>query len=297
MGSPITFKAKATGGPAPLQYRFYRLNRQTNAWTLVRDYSPVDTYTWTPIAGEQGSYTIQVWVRGAGSTAAYDSCRSSDTFAIADAPPNIAIVKTETSFPAATGAPITWKAVASGGPGPLEYRFYRFARATNTWTLVQDYGPSNTYTWTPGASDAGHAMSLQAWVRRAGTTVANDAWSSTPDFPDRELRCRDSQHYVRCRRAHARPARRSRGRLPPEAAQARFSTSSGFTACARDSWSMVKDFSASQHVHLDTGTGDAGTYQLQVAMRKAGSTAAAAFGDHDVRSTSWSTRMPPSCPS
>ena len=181
VGSPITFKAKATGGPAPLQYRFFRFNRQTNVWTLVRDYSPVETYTWTPIAGDEGSYNIQVWVRGAGSTAVYDSWRSTDAFSIAAAPPNIAIVKSETLFPTGTGAPITWKAVASGGPGPLHYRFYRFALATSTWTMVQDYGPSNTFTWTPTGGDEGSYV-LQAWVRRAGTTVVYDNWSSTSTF-------------------------------------------------------------------------------------------------------------------
>ena len=58
--------------------------------------------------------------------------RSSDTFAIADAPPNIAIVKTETSFPAATGAPITWKAVASGGPGSARVSLLSTSTAPRT---------------------------------------------------------------------------------------------------------------------------------------------------------------------
>ena len=274
VGSPITFKARATGGPAPLQYRFYRLDRQTNAWTLARDFSPVDSYTWTPTAGQQGSYTIQVWVRGAGSTAAYDTYRSSDTFAIADAPPNIAIVKTETSFPAATGAPITWKAVASGGPGPLEYRFYRLARATNTWTLVQDYGPSNTYMWTPGASEQG-TYALQAWVRRAGTAGANDAWWSTPDF-----QIANSAAVIRSITSDA-------GAPMPAGAPVTWKVAAGggsgalqyqfwLYSAARDSWSMFKDFSASNSFTWVPGLGEAGTYQLQVAIRSAGSTTVAA---------------------
>ena len=274
VGNPITFKAKATGGPAPLQYRFFRLNRQTNVWTLVRDYSPVDTYTWTPIAGDQGSYNIQVWVRGAGSTAAYDSYRSSDTFAIADAPPNIAIVKTETSFPAATGAPITWKAVSSGGPGPLEYRFYRLARATNTWSLVQDFGPSNTYTWTPGANDQG-TYALQAWVRRAGTTVSNDAWWATPDF-----QIANSSAVIRSITSDAGAPMLAGAPVTwkvaagggPGALEYQF----WLYSVARDSRAMIKNFSASPTVTWVPGFGEAGTYQLEVGIRMAGSTTVAA---------------------
>jgi hypothetical protein len=41
--------------------------------TLVRGWSPDKTYTWTPGAGDAGQYQIWVWVRNAGSTAAYDA--------------------------------------------------------------------------------------------------------------------------------------------------------------------------------------------------------------------------------
>jgi hypothetical protein len=275
VGSPITFKAKATGGPAPLQYRFFRLNRQTNVWTLVRDYSPVDTYTWTPIAGDEGSYTIQVWVRGAGSTAVYDSWRSTDAFSIAAAPPNIAIVKSETLFPTGTGAPITWKAVASGGPGPLHYRFYRFALATNTWTMVQDYGPSNTFTWTPTASDEGSYV-LQAWVRRAGTTVVYDNWSSTSTF-----QIANAAAVIRNVTSDAGPPALAGAPIKwtvdatggPGALQYQY----WLYSVTRDSWSLVKDYSTANTFSWTPGPWDAGSYRMQVAVRKEGSPAADAL--------------------
>jgi hypothetical protein len=274
VGSPITFRAKATGGPAPLQYRFYRLNRQTGAWSLLRDYSALDSYTWTPAAGEQGSYTVQVWVRGAGSTALYDTWRSSDTFSIADAPPNIAIVKSETSFPAGTGAPITWRAVASGGPGPLEYRFYRLSRATNQWTLVQDYAPSNSYTWTPSSTDAG-TYAIQAWVRRVGSAQANDAWWSTADFQIANV-----APVIRSITSDAGPPVATGAPVTwrvdagggPGALQYQF----WLYSIARDSWSMVRDFATSNAFSWTPGPWDAGTYQVQVAIRRAGATAAEA---------------------
>jgi hypothetical protein len=46
---------------------------------------------------------------------------------------------------------------------------------------VQPYGSSSSYTWTPGAADAGtHA--LQVWVRSAGSTEVYDAWRGTGMF-------------------------------------------------------------------------------------------------------------------
>jgi hypothetical protein len=270
IGSPITFKARATGGPAPLQYRFFRLNRATGVWTLVRDYSTLDTYTWTPAAGDEGSYNIQVWVRGAGSTAAYDSWRSSDAFSIAAAPPNIALVKSDTLFPTGTGAPITWKAIASGGPGPLEYRFYRYAAATGTWTMVRDYAASNTYTWTPSTSEQGSYV-VQAWVRRAGTTVAFDNWSSTPTFQIQNVAA-----VIRNVTSDAGPPALAGAPITwtvdatggPVALQYQY----WLYSVVRDSWSMVKDYSTANTFSWMPGAWDAGSYRMQVNVRKAGST-------------------------
>ena len=165
VGSPITFKARATGGPAPLEYRFYRFNRVTSTWTMLRDYSPIDSYHLDTHRRRAGIlYTLQVWVRGAGSTAAYDDWRSSDTFAIADGPTQHRDCQTETSFPAASGAPITWKVWRAAVPVRCNFVSIDSPVRPARGRSLQDYGPSNTYTWTPTASDEG-AYVLQAWVQ------------------------------------------------------------------------------------------------------------------------------------
>src|SRR5688572_29845363 len=56
IGQPISWVAAAS---APAEYRFWRLSSGT--WTLVQDYSPLNTYTWTPTAGHTGANEIQVW--------------------------------------------------------------------------------------------------------------------------------------------------------------------------------------------------------------------------------------------
>jgi len=273
-GAPITFKAKASGGPAPLQYRFYRLNRQTNIWTMVRDYSTVDNYTWTPAATDEGSYSVQVWVRRAGSTAAYDLFRTSDAFSIMNVAPAVADFRTTTPLPAGTGTPITWKVSAGGGPGPLQYRFYRLNRATNIWTMVQDFGPSSSYSWTPAAGEVG-TYALQVWVKRPGATGAYEAWSSTPDFA-----ITDALPVIRSVTSDA-------GAPIGADAPVKFTADAtggpgplqyGFSlySVAKDAWSVAQGYTANNAFSWLPGSWDAGSYTLQTSvMRPGGQTAEA----------------------
>ena len=69
-GSPVTWTAVAAGGTAPYTYQFffYDGTRWTSSgWTSSASWS------WTPEA--PGGYTMQVWVRNAGSTANRDTYR------------------------------------------------------------------------------------------------------------------------------------------------------------------------------------------------------------------------------
>jgi hypothetical protein len=272
VGSPITFKASAIGGPAPLQYRFYRFNHQTNVWTLGQDYSPSDSYTWTPAAADEGAHNLQVWVRRAGSSATYDAVRSSDVFSIRNGPPAIASIMANTSFPAGPGTPITWKVSASGGAGPLHYRFYRLNRTTGVWTLVQDYGPSNSYTWTPTATDQG-TYALQTWIRRSGTTVNYESVLGTLDFqignavPIIVSLSSDQGPPVAAGAPVTWTADASGGPGPLQYSFSLYSVE-------RDSWSLVAPFSSTKTFTWRPGPWDVGSYVLQVGVRRPGSTAA-----------------------
>ena len=65
-GTTLTWTAVATGGSGPLHFQFWRYSKQTNAWTMVRDYATGNMYSWTPPTSEKGTYSLQVWVRQAG---------------------------------------------------------------------------------------------------------------------------------------------------------------------------------------------------------------------------------------
>lgn len=280
-GAPITFKAKATGGPGPLEYRFYRFNRQTGAWILEKDYSPIDNFTWTPAASDEGNHSLQVWVRRAGSTATYEAYRTGELFSITtNIAPGVSDIRSTTSFPAGTGTPITWKATAGGGPAPLQYRFYRVDRTTNTWTMVQDYGPSSTYSWTPTAAQAG-TYALQVWVRRPGSTATFEAWNSTPDFT-----IIDAVPVIRGVTSDA-------GTPMGTGAPVKFTADAtggpgplqyGFSLynVAKDAWSAVQGYSSNNTFTWLPGPWDAGSYVLQTSVLRPGAQTAEA-----VRTTSF----------
>jgi hypothetical protein len=180
-GTSITWTAIASGGSAgPLQFKFWRYNQGAGTWTMAQNYSASNTYTWTPSSGDAGTYSLQVWVRSAGSGADYEAFASSGSFTIVSTPVTITSFTANRTFPASTGTAITWTAQATGGSGTLEYKFYRYKYGSG-WTLVQDYGASNTFTWTPGPSETGDYV-LQVWVRSVGSSASYDAYAATDAF-------------------------------------------------------------------------------------------------------------------
>src|SRR5262249_35397409 len=86
------------------------------------------------------------------------------------------------ALPVASGTPVTWTAKTVGGTaGPLLFRFVKYSVTTGTWTLMQDYSTSRTFTWTPSFADAGSHL-LPVWVNSTGSTAPYDAYNTTGYF-------------------------------------------------------------------------------------------------------------------
>jgi hypothetical protein len=79
-GTTIKWTAGATGGTAPLEYQFWR--QDSGIWVMVRDYSAVNSYTWTTTTADVGQHSIQALVRSIGSASAYESQMTSGVFNI-----------------------------------------------------------------------------------------------------------------------------------------------------------------------------------------------------------------------
>jgi len=71
--TPIEWHVAATGGTGPFEYAYWLKSAQTGAWTEVRPYWSNDSYAWTPSAADVGSWTLQVWVRTAGSAQPFEA--------------------------------------------------------------------------------------------------------------------------------------------------------------------------------------------------------------------------------
>jgi hypothetical protein len=173
-GTSVTWTATATGGVAPLQYRFFRYNYGTASWGMVQDYSATATYQWTPAAEDAGSYAMMVHMRNAGATVAYETYAVTTPFTIST-PIVITSLAADRTFPSAPGTTITWTAAATGGVAPLQYRFFRYNYGTASWSMVQDYSATATCVWTPGAGDAG-SYAMMVHMRSAGAPVAYEAY-------------------------------------------------------------------------------------------------------------------------
>ncbi len=179
VGTPIVWSASATGGTPPIQFRFWLLDVNAGIWTILQDYSPLASMTWTPTT--PGSYVVQVWARSTSSAASYEDWRGTGDFLILpSAVPVVFSFTANVAFPATVTNPITWTASAAGGTAPLHYRFWRLRQGVG-WTMVQDYGPSDTFRWTPTSGEDGTYL-LQVWVRSAGSTAAYEAWRGTDYF-------------------------------------------------------------------------------------------------------------------
>ena len=184
----------ARGSIAPLEYKFWRYDDNPGAWIVVREYGPTPEYTWTPGVRDIGLHAVQIWGRGMGSTAAYEGWQSTGYFAVQCGPalrvtsyddfylsdrtpdacttPGCSVAGT-----AVVGSPIALTAAACGANGPLEFQFWRTKVGVTGWSIVQDYSPSEVFTWTPGPAEAGFYV-METRARHAGSTAAYEAYDS-----------------------------------------------------------------------------------------------------------------------
>lgn len=259
-----TWTARVSGGIAPLEFEFWRYD--ADGWHLAQPYGASATYSWTPTTRDVGSHALQVWVRNAGSNAAYDAW-TGVTFTIAP-PGQPAVSITQIGpLPAAGQGSASWQATGSGGTAAREFEFWRFD--AEGWHLAQTYSGTSTYTWSPGAGDAGtHA--IQVWMRSVGSTAAYEAWAATGFFTI----------------APPPPAAVSITQIGPLPAvgkgsvtwQAYGSDSTAprefeFWRLDVDGWHLAQTYSASSTYTWSPGFGDDGSHAIQVWMRSVGSSA------------------------
>ncbi|HEY2433936.1 MAG TPA: M12 family metallo-peptidase [Vicinamibacterales bacterium] len=167
VNTTVLWTAAATGGTAPYTYKFLVYDGAN--WTVAQDWSASNVWSWTPAL--PAAYSVQVWVRNAGSSATYDAWGQA-SFTV-NGPPPLQVTTLSASSPsmAPLGTTVAWTAMAAGGTGPYTYKFLLYDGTS--WTVGRDWSTSNSWNWTPAAA---HAYSLEVWVRNAGSAALYDAW-------------------------------------------------------------------------------------------------------------------------
>jgi hypothetical protein len=177
VGTTVTWTAASSGGIGTPQYQFWIYNVGSASWTIGRAWSASNQFAWTATA--PGSYTTQVWARATGSTGDPEtSANAAQTTVTAPLPMSVTVSLNRLT--ATPGFPLIWTATARGGVGAYQYQFWRYDTETRTYAIVQPYGTSNTYAWSPGIPDAGR-YSVQVWARPVGSSSSVDAWVNSAE--------------------------------------------------------------------------------------------------------------------
>jgi N-acetylmuramoyl-L-alanine amidase len=142
LSSIINITATGTSGIEP-QYKFWLFDG--DKWSVLKDYSTSNTYTWKPTS--PGEYKFSIHIRDKYSSNQYD-----DYFAfkyvVVDSP-DMTSVSTDISSPSKVNTDINITATAVDGTQKL-YKFWVYNG--ESWNVLQEYLPSNSYTWTPKTS-------------------------------------------------------------------------------------------------------------------------------------------------
>jgi hypothetical protein len=246
----------------PIQYVFWIYSVQ-NGWRNGQPWGTSETFTWTPTWSDQGDFAVQVWVKNNGSTATYDAYLGTQIFHINPAPLQFT---TSTLFPAAQGTQITWVSGVADPSANMQYQYWLYTAASDTWSMLQDYSPQTTYVWMPPAVGT---YGLQVWARQVGSTATYDMYRSSGLFdivsaPPQVVSLTSNVSLPATAGTAITWTAGATGGTAP--VQYQFWRQDGAT------WSMVQDYSSLNTYTWPTTAGDIGQHAVQVRVRSTGNT-------------------------
>jgi hypothetical protein len=173
LGRTITFAAAAQGGTAPYQYKWMTtsdgLNWSSGSW------SANSQFAWTPPI-ESAQHRVRVWVRGGNNNSDQPEAIATVSFPIVRSLTSVSVAGT--SSPLVLGTPLSFTATASHGTAPYQFRWRVFD--AGSWSVRANWGPSNTFTWTPASARSDYQIEVS--VRSAGQSSDDGEGSVTVPF-------------------------------------------------------------------------------------------------------------------
>lgn len=175
VGTLVNFTGSGSGGGGNYEYRFW-LKPPGGAWSVVRNYSNVATWSWNTTALPIGTYYIQVDVRNTGSTANREAAKVIP-FTLYTPATGADLTATPQSPQPAGTANVNFTASVPGGTGTYEYKFW--LKTGTTWAVVRNYSTSNVWSWNSTAVPAG-TYYIQVDVRGVGSPSTREAAKAIP---------------------------------------------------------------------------------------------------------------------
>jgi alpha-tubulin suppressor-like RCC1 family protein len=169
-GAAITLNAGSSTCSNP-EYQFWMLAPGSSTYTIIQPYSSSPSFDWTSDT-TPGNYILEVWVKDASSSAAYDVDALIGYTILSPGPTCTGATLTATpASPAGAGAAITLNAGSSTCSNP-EYQFWMLAPGSSTYTIIQPYSSSPSFNWTSDTTPGNYI--LEVWVKDASSSGAYD---------------------------------------------------------------------------------------------------------------------------
>ena len=145
----------STSGCANPRYRFW-VRDPGSRWSMVQNYGAATSHVWAQ-TGLAGSYALEVDVRDASSTAAYDAVANL-TYQVNGCSADALSTNPAGTQPRGTTITLVGSATCPGTP---TYRFWVRAPG-GAWRIARDYSTSSTFGWSPAIAGS---YSLELDVR------------------------------------------------------------------------------------------------------------------------------------
>lgn len=174
-GANVLWTANSTCSIAT-QYQFW-FRTPSGVWSMLRDWSTTNTYTWNTTGQPLGLWSVHAWVRDIGyaGSPAYQAYLSR-AFELNATAGCTSVASTATPSPVVKGNTVTFTSTAGPCPSP-EFQVYHLAPG-GAWEILSEYSAANsTYQWSSTNAPTG-AHSFQFRARSQGSGISYQAYKT-----------------------------------------------------------------------------------------------------------------------